>query len=415
MSLPRLVRNSADITRLVNEGYAVRIRGGHLVIEDVPFVTAAGTIARGSLACPLDTQGESTGRPGTHVMWFSHLPHSKNGVELTHLIHDRTPRTLADGIDVACSSSQKAHGRDYDNYYDKTIAYLSLIVGEAQALDPSAVPTTFKPVESDEPDSVYRYLDTNSSRAGITALNERLTLNKVAIIGLGGTGSYLFDLLVKVPIREVHLYDGDWFATHNAFRSPGAASVEELNAGPLKVDYYAGRYAALRSGIHPHPVYVTGENVDELAAMDFVFIAVDASPDKKVIIDLLTEAGVPFIDTGIGVRHDPGGLAGLLRVTTSLPTRRDHIEGGQLISYELGDADEYETNIQVAELNALTAVLAVINFKKRYGFYSDAEGELHSLYRIDANEIVNNYGASSTEGQDEGEIQGRDPGGDGDD
>jgi len=391
MSLPRLVRSSPDLTRLVNEGYAVRIRSGHLVIEDVPFVTAAGGIVRGSLVCPLDMQGERTGRPSTHVMWFSHIPHSKDGAELTDLIHDRTPQALAPGVEVACSSSQKAHGRDYDNYYDKVIAYAALVVGEAQAIDPTVVATTYKPVESDDADGVFKYLDTNSSRAQISALNERLALNKIAIVGLGGTGSYLLDQLAKVPIRQVHLYDGDQLSTHNAFRSPGAASVDELNAAPFKVDYYAARYGPLRWGVHPHPVYVTAENVDELADVDFVFIAMDASPDKKILIDTLTVAGVPFIDTGIGVRQDPGGLAGLLRVTTSLPGRRDHIDDDELISYELGDGNEYETNIQVAELNALAAVLAVIRFKKQYGFYADTEAELHSHYRIDVNEIVNEY------------------------
>jgi len=144
-------------------------------------------------------------------------------------------------------------------------------------------------------------------------------------------------------------------------------------------------------------VYVTAENVADLLKMSFVFLAMDANEDKKVIINALTDAGLPFIDTGVGVRHDASGLAGLLRVTTSLPGQRDHIQDDQLISYELGDGDEYESNIQVAELNALTAILAVIAFKKRYGFYSDGEGELHSLFRIDTNEIVNAYGSSAAE------------------
>lgn len=407
MSLPRLVRNSPDLTRLVNEGYAVRIRGGHLVVEDVPFVTAAGDIVRGHVTCPLDTQGEMTARPRTHVMWFSHIPHSKDGVELTDLLHDRSPQMLADGVHATCSSSQKAHGRDYDNFYDKVFAYLTLFVGEAQALDETVVPTTFKPVISDEPESVFKYLDTNSSRAGITALSEKLTLNRVAIVGLGGTGSYLLDLLVKIPIRELHLYDGDQFSTHNAFRSPGAATVDQLNTAPFKVDYYADRYEPLRRGINPRPIFVTEDSVDELLGMDFVFLAMDANADKKVIVDALTDAGVPFIDTGIGVRHDPNGLAGLVRVTTSLPENRDHVVDDQLISYELGEADEYETNIQVAELNSLAAVLAAMAFKKRYGFYSDDEGELHSLYRIDSNEILNSYGASAFE-HDQAEDAGED-------
>jgi len=185
MSLPRLVRSSADLSRLVNEGYAVRIRAGHLLIDDIPFATAAGTVARGSLACPLDTQGEITTKPNNHMMWFTEIPHTKDGAELQLLIHERGPIHLADGIVAACSSSQKAHGRDYDNYYAKVVTYTGLIIGHAQAIDPTAVPTTFKPVTSSEPDSVFKYLDTNSSRAGITALSEKISLPKVAIVGLG--------------------------------------------------------------------------------------------------------------------------------------------------------------------------------------------------------------------------------------
>lgn len=400
MSLPRLVRSSADLSRLVDEGYAVRIHAGHLIIDDIPFATAAGTVARGSLVCPLDTQGETTTKPNTHVMWFTKIPHTKEGVELQLLIHERGPIRLADGIEVACSSSQKAHGRDYDNYYEKVVAYAGLIIGHAQAIDPMVVPTTFKPITSDESDSVFKYLDTNSSRAGITALSEKISLPKVAIVGLGGTGAYLLDLLAKTPLRELHIYDGDLFSTHNSYRSPGAASLEELNAAPLKVEYHAARYEPLRWRIVSHGVYVTAENVDDLLNMSFVFLAMDANGDKKVIVDALIGAGVSFIDTGVGVRHDASGLAGLLRVTTSLNGQHDHIQENQLISYELGDGDEYESNIQVAELNALTASLAVIAFKKRYGFYSDDEGELHSLYRIDTNELVNAYGNSAAEDDD---------------
>jgi hypothetical protein len=167
-----------------------------------------------------------------------------------------------------------------------------------------------------------------------------------------------------------------------------------------KAIYHAARYEHLRHGIHPHVAYVTAENVNELLDMSFVFLAMDASEDKKIIVDALTDADVPFIDSGVGVRHDPGGLAGLVRTTASLPGQRTHIVSDQLLSYKIGNGGEYETNIQVAELNALAAALAVIAFKKRYGFYSDRENELHSLYRIDTNEMINDYGNSTTTDDD---------------
>jgi hypothetical protein len=43
----------------------------------------------------------------------------------------------------------------------------------------------------------------------------------------------------------------------------------------------------------------------------------------------------------------------------------------------------------VADLNALNAALAVIRWKKLFGFYSDLEEEHHSVYVIDGNSIAN--------------------------
>ena len=53
-------------------------------------------------------------------------------------------------------------------------------------------------------------------------------------------------------------------------------------------------------------------------------------------------------------------------------------------------AEEYsETNIQVADLNSLNAALAVIKWKKMFGFYKDYEQEHFCTYTIDGNHICN--------------------------
>ena len=216
----------------------------------------------------------------------------------------------------------------------------------------------------------------------------------MVIVGLGGTGGYILDLLAKTPILNIHLYDGDVLGTHNAFRSPGAAAVDQLRAGMKKVDYYAATYAAMRRQIHAHPVNVTAENVDGLVGADFVFLAMDSGPAKQTIIDALIEAAVPFIDTGVGVSDDPDGIAGQIRVTSSSPGQSEHIARDGLISTVAGDDAEYDTNLQVAELNMAAAVQAVIRFKKMLGFYADVEREMHSVYRVDANETYNRFGLS---------------------
>ena len=49
----------------------------------------------------------------------------------------------------------------------------------------------------------------------------------------------------------------------------------------------------------------------------------------------------------------------------------------------------YASNIQVADLNALNACLAVVKWKKLRGFYRDLESEHHSTYTTDGSMLLN--------------------------
>jgi tRNA A37 threonylcarbamoyladenosine dehydratase len=118
----------------------------------------------------------------------------------------------------------------------------------------------------------------------------KLAIGKVAIIGLGGTGAYVLDLVAKTPVGQIHLFDKDWFFSHNAFRGPGAPSLEELRAKPLKVEYFKAIYSKMHRGIVAHPVHITGENVELLRGMDFVFLCIDDGMAKRFIIRELEDA-----------------------------------------------------------------------------------------------------------------------------
>jgi hypothetical protein len=395
----RLVRSSPDLAHLVQDGFAVRIVSGYLVVDDIPFVDDAAQVQRGSLLCPLDLSGTTTAPPGTHVMCFvGGIPRDKNGHAIDGLVHDGVEKWSASPeLTAACGFSQKPDG-GYPDFYEKVTYYATMITGPAQAIDPDATPHTYKPVQTDEDDGVFLYIDTFSSRAGITELNDLLALQKVVIIGLGGTGAHLLDALAKTPALTIHLYDGDFFRSHNAFRAPGAASLEDVGAGVKKVYYYTAMYSVMRRGIVPHPVYVTAENANELLDANFVFLAMDTGPDKKAIVETLTANDVPFIDTGVGLTKEPGGINGQLRITASTPERSDHIAEDRLISYFVGDDAEYDTNLQVDELNAITANLAVIRYKKLFRFYADVEDERHTVYVIDSGDLHHRYGNSEIHG-----------------
>lgn len=384
----RLINRSPDLRKLRDEGYDIEVRGGLLLVKSVPYVTTERTIALGTLVSSLTLSGDVTATPDTHVVNFAgSTPCDKDGTPLTK-IYSEAKQTLAPGLEVDFQFSSKP-AESYPDYYVKMTTYANMLLGPASALDPSVPARPFNVVEATEDDGVFCYADSASSRAGIDAITAKLELAKIAIVGLGGTGSYILDFVTKTPVREIHLFDGDILFQHNAFRAPGAASLEELQEKPRKVDYLSAKYSAMRRGIVPHAYYLDAENAHELEGMDFVFLASDDGPSKKAIVEKLLDMGIPFVDTGMGIYQVEGSLAGLLRTTTSTPTKRDHVLTKGRISFAEALKDEYASNIQIADLNALNAALAVIKWKKLFGFYNDLEQEHHSIYQIDGNCLTN--------------------------
>lgn len=238
-------------------------------------------------------------------------------------------------------------------------------------------------------EDVFKYPDTNSSRAQIDYLNRKFKGKRIAIIGLGGTGSYILDFVAKTPVAEIHIFDKDTFEVHNAFRAPGAPAAETFEAVNelKKVAYLNEIYSRMRHGIVVHDEYVTNDNISQLAGFDFVFICIDKNEARSNIINGLLRLQVPFIDAGMGINKVGDSLIGTVRVTTGTAEKNDHI--GNRIGSVDDVNNEYSTNIQMAELNCLNAVLAVMKWKKMLGFYQNLKQEHNTLYFINTNKILN--------------------------
>lgn len=380
------INHSPDLKRLRDEGYDIEVRDGHLLVKDVPYVNSQKEITYGTLVSPLRLSGDVTDPPDSHVVFFAgEYPCHKDGTEIAQIRHQTSRSEIIPGVTVDYSFSNKPLD-GYANYYDKMTTYVVILSGPAQAIDPGFTPKTFPVIQTAEEASVFNYEDTASSRTGITAITQKLALERVAIVGLGGTGSYVLDQVAKTLVREIHLFDGDVLSSHNAFRSPGAASLEELRAKPKKVEFFRGQYSKMHRHIIAHPIYIDASNMEELSEMNFVFLCMDRSGEKKAIIEYLEKSGVPFIDVGMGIDEEGGSLGGILRITTSTPQMRDHVRAKGRISFaDAGGGDDYSRNIQVADLNMLNAALAVLKWKKLYGFYQDQEHEHHTTYSIDTN------------------------------
>jgi len=385
---PGLISRNPDLKRLRDEGFEIEVHNGYLLIGHVPYVKAGKQVDYGTLASHLDFAGDATVRPTTHVaLWVGDYPCDSRGAQFVSLVNDPNLRErIRDDLEARFSFSHKP-AEGYANYYEKMTAYVRILEGEARALEPSATARTYPVVRLEEEESVFCYLDNASSRASVTAINEKLKRGRIAIVGLGGTGAYVLDFVAKSPVGEIHLFDGDDFLQHNAFRSPGAPSSDDLTKRPTKVAWFTEVYSKMRRKIVPHPTYIDETNVAELKPMDFVFLCLDKGGPKRTIIDFLLGNGIPFIEVGMGLTVQDGALGGLVRATTCTPSYRDHI--ASRIPFSDGEDNEYSRNIQIADMNALNAALAVIKWKKLWGFYIDLGHEHNTTYQVSTNAVTN--------------------------
>lgn len=386
MSQPLIDRND-DLRKLRDEGYEVEVRDGHLLIHNVPYVTSAKAIRRGMLVSTLSLAGDRTTRPDSHLAFFAgEFPCHRDGTPIEPLRHGSASQQLSAGIRVDHSFSNKPP-IGYTDYHEKMTTYANIISGPALSLDPHATARTFASIVETVDGSPLVYSDTNSSRYGITSISEKLRGQRIAIVGVGGTGSYILDLIAKTPVAEIHLFDGDEFVSHNAFRAPGAATIEDLRRAKNKADHFAGLYKAMHRGIHAHASFVNESNVDELAKMTFVFVCVDRGHVRRLVFEHLRSAGIPAIDVGIGIEMHDDALLGIVR-TTTVSAKGYKLVESRIPMHDDGN-DAYRASIQVADLNMLNAALAVVKWKKHIGFYQDVERELNTTYTLNLNMVIN--------------------------
>lgn len=317
----RPIARSPDLQRLRDEGYDVRIHGGHLLIRDVPYVTPTREVKFGTLVAALDLNNDRTAVPQNHVaMWVGEHPCHSDGRKIVTFENPSLPQDLGNGLRVDFTFSAKAPYRDY---HHKMTTYIGRITGEAQVIEPGASAQTFPVYLDEESDAVFKYIDTASSRAELGALNQKFAGLKIGIVGLGGTGAYVLDLVAKTQVKEIHLFDGDRFSQHNAFRAPGSTSPEQLEVKLQKVTHWATVYGAMRNGVIPHDIYVNAEQATLLSGLDFVFLCIDGNDDKRSLVEAIERLDISFIDTGLGVVRADEGLSGLVRVSASTRDTRE--------------------------------------------------------------------------------------------
>jgi len=234
------------LRRLIEKGYAVAIDAGYLVIRDIPYLDVQKQLQWGAIVAKLEFVDRMTVKQDDHQIWFAgSVPYGLDGNPIPNLGGGPTALALGEAskdivVQRRFSNKPKDTGR-FADFFAKIESYDAIISGPAMCLH-GANPYTFRTVEKMS-DSVFKFHDTLTSRAEITDLSAKFANDVVAVIGLGGTGAYILDFLVKTPVREIRGFDHDAFHVHNAFRSPGKLDESEL--GKSKADVY-GRHSAGR-------------------------------------------------------------------------------------------------------------------------------------------------------------------------
>ena len=402
-----LISRSADLSALAAGEYSLEVRGGYLIVKHIPYLTRDGEIQFAGIVTNLDIAGaagdEVTTQPSDHTVWWTgDMPHTADGESMEeYLVCNKWEQGLdiGEGIKVYTQWSRKpkegGQARGYKDYREKIETYVNEVGSQADAVKPGTLEAARKGGESIVTSSMrFAYTDTSGYRNGTKGIENRIEEEVVAVIGVGGTGSYLVDVLAKTNVKELHLFDDDVMEFHNAFRVSGAARVEELNGKKLKIDWHEERYKEVRKeGLILHDTKIDSENFGELDGCTTVFIAVDDLAVRRKIQRACMERGILHVSVGIGLEiegENNDQIGGMVKVETNfMPgVGMKEIEGNPDGEQEpMGDV--YSSNIQTAELNMLGAALAIAEWKAIRGIYRNDRdgGNDTAMYSVITGEI----------------------------
>lgn len=368
-----------ELQKLQSEGFELEVRDGLIIVHHVPYLNSKHDVLDGKLIFCFSPNGSSIGKPSDHTAhWVGTEPYCVDGTKVPSLINSfKGVWNGFEGVYYLSLYPDSLPNSSYPNFYKKIMTYYNTIAGHAIAMDPTKARTVqmggVKVIEDD----IFVYQDTNSSRAGILGVNDRFHGKKVAVVGMGGTGGYLLDYLSKMPVEEINLYDGDVFSQHNAFRAPGAPSKDELETNPSKVSYFQGKYSKMHKHIIAHECRIDERNIESLFDMDVVFICVDSAIVRSFISRHLIDHGVYFVDSGLGLTLNSNSIGGQVRVTSFFGGDGEYIKD-IFGSTEAPDDGIYTTNIQIATLNSLAAILMIVSWLKHIGVF-ETSNEFRNL------------------------------------
>jgi tRNA A37 threonylcarbamoyladenosine dehydratase len=154
---------------------------------------------------------------------------------------------------------------------------------------------------------------------GVDALSA-FSRSHVAVVGLGGVGSWVVEALARSGIGELTLIDLDEICVSNSNRQ-----MHTLNStlGNSKVQVMADRAREINPDLIVHEIemFATQDNLAELFQdpIHYVVDAIDSAGVKAAIIAYCRRRKIPIITTG-----GAGGLIDPLKITVTDLSKTEH-------------------------------------------------------------------------------------------
>jgi len=131
----------------------------------------------------------------------------------------------------------------------------------------------------------------------------------VAVVGAGGTGSFVAQELARLGVGRLLLVDHDCVEASNLNRLLGAAPAD---VGRAKVE--VARREAMAANPNIEVEAVVGDVVDhaiamKLQAVDFIFGCTDSMASRAVINQIAYQFLIPAIDMGVAIHVRDGHIA----------------------------------------------------------------------------------------------------------
>ncbi len=176
-------------------------------------------------------------------------------------------------------------------------------IGKHEAVDIVEVGSTIRRHLLNDPSysaAIEEIFDRQARAFG--AAGHRLIANcKVAIVGLGGTGSLVAQQLAYLGVRNFVLVDPKLLAATNRNRVVGAVAAD---VGLAKVDIARRMILSVAENAQVEPICddATREAVlEKLAGVQFIFLCTDSHTSRAAVSKLCYQLLIPGVDLGVNI------------------------------------------------------------------------------------------------------------------